>query len=118
MLEFHDVDDGIIFYDGGQSKSGGTLPSISSWLSLWAVRNGCPDDPESSKTEIPFADSSGRLEYTTVKYKCKSVANVVSHYRSERRLQSGNDHIWPTLHNSWIEASPLIIDFFNQHHKS
>jgi len=37
ILEFHDTDDGIIFYEGGMSKSGGKLPDIPSWLSRWAA---------------------------------------------------------------------------------
>jgi len=116
ILEFHDTDDGIIFYEGGMSKSGGKLPGIPSWLSRWAARNGCLD--ESSKVVTPHRNANGKLECTTVTYTCRGVANVVSHYKSERKIETGDDHIWPTLENSWIEASPLIIDFFKRNSKS
>ena len=70
------------------------------------------------KVETPHRDAKGKLEYTTVRYSCRRVTDVVSHYRSKRRMKTGDDHIWPTLKNSWIEASPLIIDIFNKNHKS
>ena len=93
------------------SKSGGELPDIPGWLQRWARRNGCSDD--SSKVETPHTDADGNLHYTKVTWSCDGVEDVVMHYRSERKLESGNDHIWPTLRNSWIRASPLIIKFFN-----
>ena len=75
------------------------------------MRNGCVAG-DGGKVETPHEDSSsGKLEYTTVTYSCKGNEDVVSHYKSERKVSKGKDHIWPTLENSWIEASPIILDF-------
>ena len=115
VLEFHSTDDGTIFYDGGESRSGGELPDIPGWLSRWAVRDGCLDN--STRVEAPVNDTNGNLEYTKITYSCNNVTDVISHYKSERKIETGKDHIWPTLKNSWIEASPLIIDFFKRNPK-
>ena len=73
------------------------------------MRNRC--EAGEGKVETEHRDASGGLEYTTVTYSCGGVEDVVSHYKSERKICGGKDHIWPTLENSWIEASPLILDF-------
>ena len=116
ILEFHDTDDETIRYNGSRRRHGGRLPAIPDWLGHWAVRNGLSRD---SNATTSITDDNGKLLYTTINWSRKDVPDVVSHYKSERRLDPGvgKDHIWPNLTNSYIDASSLAIDFFNKHPK-
>lgn len=106
ILEFHGYADRTIKYDGG-SGNGGTLPSIPDWLSWWARRDGCVD-PAADET------STAGNGYQYITYSCKGIADIVRHYKI---WDLG--HKWPntSITVSPINASPIIIDFFNANQK-
>ena len=117
MLEFHGTSDAEIPYEGGVEKNG-KVPAIPEWLSHWAVRNGCRDPPKSST--VDYNNGTMVTTYSYVTYSCNGHADVVRHYRVE-----GMGHVWPsTTYNSdnkgettWIDATPLIVDFFKANYK-
>lgn len=104
ILEFHGLADKKIPYFGPASENG-PVPTIPDWLAEWARRNGC-QDPSNSKHEASFPG------YKQENFTCNGVSDIVQHYNI-----SGLGHVWPTKHNSPIDASSRIIDFFNAHRK-
>lgn len=106
ILEFHGYADQTIKYLGG-SGNGGFLPSIPTWLSWWARRDGCAD---------PAADeiSTAKTGYRYITYSCKGNTDIVRHYNI-----SALGHSWPntSITVSPINATPIIMDFFNAHHR-
>lgn len=106
ILEFHGYADSTVNYTGGPGN-GGPLPSIPEWLSWWAQRDGCKD-PEADKT------TTAQNGYDYITYSCEGVADIVRHYEI---LDLG--HKWPntSITVSPINASPIIIDFFDANHK-
>ena len=112
ILEFHSRDDRVISYLGG-CRHKVPLPPILDWVAGWAVRNGCLDRPSETYVRGP----NRKLQYIKETYSCGSSSNVVSHYRSQNKTDTGNQHIWPNTMNGWFNASSLIIDFFNANPK-
>lgn len=106
ILEFHGGADPTINYTGG-SGNGVPLPSIPDWLSWWARRDSCAD-PAADETITP---EKGH-EYIT--YSCNGVTDIVRHYKI-----LDLSHKWPntSLTVSPINASPIIMDFFNAYQK-
>ena len=106
ILEFHGHTDATINYTGGVGN-GGPLPSIPVWLSWWAQRDGCTD---------PAADKKVTNEngYQYITYSCNRITDIVRHYKI---WDLG--HRWPntSITVSPINASPIIMDFFNVYHK-
>lgn len=106
ILEFHGYVDKTIKYNGG-SGNGGPLPSIPNWLSWWARHDGCSD---------PAADKASKNEtgYEYIMYSCNGITGIVRHYKI---WDLG--HSWPntSITVSPIDASPIIMSFFNAYHK-
>lgn len=108
ILEFHGTGDTVVNYHGSQTGNGGPLPPIPEWLGAWALRDKCPDPPQNS-TQTLFG---GNVDYVT--YSCNGVQDIVQHYRIK-----GMGHTWPTVaKGDFIDASPLIMDFYRNHPKS
>lgn len=107
ILEFHGTNDQRIDYSGAGNARGGPVPPIQEWLSQWAVRDGCPKPP----TNVTKDSHNGMVHYGA--YSCKGVNDVVQHYRID-----GMGHVWPKASKgNQIDATPLIIDFFNSFRK-
>ena len=107
MLEFHGFADDTIPYEGGKGKNPphGSLPEIPDWLDSWAVLAGCPKPPQRTEQH-----DQG---YIYLSYSCGGVDSIVSHYNI-----SNLGHHWPSkMDGSPIDASPIIMDFFNAHSK-
>ena len=106
ILEFHGYADTTIRYNGG-SGNAGPLPSIPNWLSWWARRDGCAN---------PGTEETSTLEkgYRYLTYSCNGVRDIVRHYNI-----TDLGHEWPnaSLTVSPINASPIIMDFFNAYKK-
>ena len=106
ILEFHGHADPTINYTGGVGN-GGPLPSIPVWLSWWAQRDGCTDPAADEKV----TDENG---YQYITYSCNGTTDIVRHYKI---WDLG--HKWPntSITVSPINASPIIMDFFNTYHR-
>ena len=106
VLEFHGSNDCTVKYSGGVGN-GGPLPSIPDWLSWWARRDGCTD-PAANRTTT---DEDG---YQYITYSCDGLPDIVRHYKI-----LGLGHRWPnvSLTISPIDASPIIMGFFNAYQK-
>ena len=106
ILEFHGHADPTINYTRGVGN-GGPLPSIPVWLSWWARRDGCTDPAADKKV----TDENG---YQYITYSCNGSTDIVRHYKI---WDLG--HRWPntSLTVSPINASPIIMDFFNTYHR-
>lgn len=131
MLEIHGGSDKTVKYDGGQGD-GGPQPPITNWLEWWAQRNGC-----SQKTEETI--NGGDVHH--VSWTCGGVEAVLQHYKVDSMgtyppilssvmvftISSG--HCWadtePNLSQisvpqgtAPIQASRIVMDFFDQFSKS
>lgn len=114
ILEFHGYNDTTIPYNGGRG-GGGRVPSIPGWLQRWAKRDGCPGNPPENQTVIEYG---GIVRHTT--WSCAGYKDIVQGYNI-----SGLGHIWPStapnLDNKGkvtvIDATKVIMDFFQQHTK-
>ena len=106
ILEFHGYADKTIEYKGG-SGNAGPLPSIPNWLSWWARRNGCTN-PATDETSTP------EKGYRYLTYSCNGFTDIVRHYNI-----SDLGHNWPntSITVSPINASSIIMDFFDAYHK-
>ena len=78
VLDFHGTADSIVNYEGEPDNG---LPALSDWLSAWAERDGCDNEPET----IFAKDDVTAFEWTG----CRGNATVV-HYRI-----TGGGHTWP-----------------------
>lgn len=113
ILEFHGADDTTIPYAGGRG-AGGQLPSIPTWLSRWAVRDGCSAPP----TNTTVDEYGGVVHHTS--YNCRGYKGIVQGYKID-----GLAHVWPSTESNpdnkgvptVIEATKVIIDFFNDYTK-
>jgi polyhydroxybutyrate depolymerase len=106
ILDFHGTADSIVDY-AGEPDNG--LPALPDWLSAWAERDGCDDEPETVFEE----DDVTAIQWTG----CRAHATVV-HYRI-----TGGGHTWPgELADSGpgratqtISATAVMWDFFLAH---
>jgi poly(3-hydroxybutyrate) depolymerase len=101
ILEFHGLADQTISYDGGLHR-GVILPGIFDWISHWARRNGCS---ESDKPAIATSMSGQVTHYT---WECSQ--GFTQHYAI-----AGLGHKWPSTDCTYLDATPLIVNFFNQY---
>lgn len=109
ILEFHGTDDSVIPYDGGV-HNGVDLPSITDWARDWAEADGC------SSSTSPTSTHFNNSKVLWASYSCNGSDGVVQHYAIDNL-----GHVWPSLdsnydnggHGSYIEASPIILDFFS-----
>ncbi|KAI5194519.1 hypothetical protein E4T38_09539 [Aureobasidium subglaciale] len=103
MLEFHGDADGTIPYPGGPRR-GYCLPSVSHWVTDWALRDGL------SATNVTTSLASGKV----TKYEfgaSKGVQGLVTHYKV-----AGWGHSWASINaGAPIDATPIIMDFFYRH---
>jgi poly(3-hydroxybutyrate) depolymerase len=110
FVEFHGLADDVIPYEGGV-KHDASLPPIPSWFERWglnATRNNCDLKP------IVTPSHSGHVLHYS--YTCNGSAT--QHWTIDYM-----GHDWPsTSYNSdnkgnttFINATPLIMDFFSQH---
>ncbi|GAP85252.1 putative carbohydrate esterase family 1 protein [Rosellinia necatrix] len=114
VLEIHGRSDASVSYDGGEGE-GGILPAIPAWLGWWAERNACT----SSKVEDSFG---GDVHHTT--WTCADGAEgVLQHWAIDDM-----GHCWASTEINFsqlsvpqgpthIQASQIIMDFFDQHTK-
>ncbi|KAL1310539.1 hypothetical protein AAFC00_000820 [Neodothiora populina] len=110
ILEFHGQDDPIIPYDGGKIN-GVDLPAIGEWAQDWTQADGCASNPS------PQNEHLNNSKVMLAQYSCNGSTNVVSHYSID-----GLGHTWPSteynLENfgvgTYLDASPLILDFFSK----
>jgi poly(3-hydroxybutyrate) depolymerase len=114
VIEFHGSNDSVIPYDGELDGNGGVTPPIPTWLEYWSLRNGC--GPNQGINEFSHKNA---LNHTT--YTCNGTKNIVEGYWIQ-----GMDHDWastgPNSDNeehgdgpTFINATPLIMDFFNRY---
>lgn len=109
ILEFHGLNDTVIPYYGNTSKTGDPVPPISQWLLGWAQRN-CLNPTIS---EDDRKNGTADITYSRITYSCEGLPDIVEHYRLNE-----TEHVWPSTsqpHTSWVDASPLILDFFRKH---
>ncbi|KAI1827870.1 carbohydrate esterase family 1 protein [Xylaria intraflava] len=111
VLEIHGGIDASVHYGGGEGE-GGVEPAIPTWLGWWAQRNACT----SSTTEDSFG---GDVHHTT--WTCGDGAEgVVQHWKVDDM-----GHCWASTEINFsqlsvlegpthIEASQIIVDFFDQ----
>lgn len=97
ILEVHGTADRVIPYDGGRGR-GGKLPSVTEWLSKWALRNQCGEAATTGVT-VGVNDS---------KWTCGGVAGLLEHVKLD-----GHGHRWPGPNNSAVDVSPLVIQFLS-----
>jgi poly(3-hydroxybutyrate) depolymerase len=113
ILEFHGSADATIFYDGELDGNGGETPPIPEWLEYWGQRNGC--GPNEGEVTLSHDNS---LNHTT--YSCNQTENIVEGYWIK-----GMSHSWPSTQSNsdnkehgdgptFIDATPIIIDFFDR----
>jgi len=112
MIAFHGTADSIVPYDGGKvSIAPEPFPSVRTWASNWARRNGCGPNPVDSVV----AKDVTRDEYTN----CADNATVVLY------TIRGGGHSWPggkpmpewivgPTSNS-IDATSQMWAFFREH---
>ena len=119
MLEFHGLADNTIPYSGTEQGTGGPLPPIPKWSSLWAGRNKCVGKPEITDVIKGNPRNATLISYLS----CHGIPGLLSHYKI-----GGMDHDWPsTSENSdnkkhddgptVIDASPIIMRFLEANHK-
>ncbi|KAI0977237.1 carbohydrate esterase family 1 protein [Xylaria arbuscula] len=114
VLEIHGGSDASVLYAGGEGE-GGIEPAIPTWLSWWAERNAC--------TSSQVVDSfDGDVHHTT--WTCADGAEgVLQHWKIDDM-----GHCWASTEINFsqlsvlegpthIEASQIIIDFFDQYTK-
>lgn len=109
IIEFHGSLDGIIHYGGG-GRTGECLPTIPHWIREWSKREGF------GLTNLTTPSFSGRV----LKYEYGGDAGklgIITHY-----LIEGLHHDWPSTGpnpdnktGTYLDATPLIMDFFNSH---
>ncbi|KAI0536609.1 carbohydrate esterase family 1 protein [Xylaria digitata] len=114
VLEIHGGSDASVFYNGGEGE-GGIEPAISTWLGWWAERNACT----SSKVEDSF---DGDVHHTT--WTCAGGAEgILQHWKVDDL-----GHCWASTEINFsqlsvlegpthIQASQIIMDFFDQYTK-
>ncbi|KAI1283619.1 carbohydrate esterase family 1 protein [Xylaria sp. FL0933] len=114
VLEIHGGSDASVFYNGGVGE-GGMEPAIPTWLGWWAERNACT----SSTVEDSF---DGDVHHTT--WTCANGAEgVLQHWKVDDM-----GHCWASTEPNFsqlsvlegpthIQASQIIIDFFDRYTK-
>ncbi|KAI9712332.1 MAG: hypothetical protein M1820_001545 [Bogoriella megaspora] len=111
ILEIHGGDDKTVDYDGGEGN-GGKEPPIADWVSWWAERNGCSQDPSSN-------DSSSHGDVHHLSWDCQGVEGLVQHWKVDDM-----GHQWASTETDFsqiadgdkpthINASSIIMDFFD-----
>ncbi|OTB06097.1 carbohydrate esterase family 1 protein [Hypoxylon sp. CI-4A] len=115
LLEVHGGSDESVLYDGGVGE-GGDEPAISTWLGWWAERNGCADADKS--VEDTF---DGDVHHTS--WTCGDSEGVLQHWKIDDM-----GHCWASTEINFsqisvgelpthIQASQIIMDFFDQYTK-
>ncbi|KAI0111223.1 carbohydrate esterase family 1 protein [Nemania sp. FL0031] len=111
VLEIHGGIDASVHYGGGEGE-GGVEPAIPTWLGWWAERNACT----SSVVDDSF---DGDVHHTT--WTCAGgVEGVLQHWKVDDM-----GHCWASTEINFsqisvlegpthIEASQIIMDFFDQ----
>ncbi|KAI0411134.1 carbohydrate esterase family 1 protein [Xylaria grammica] len=114
VLEIHGGSDASVLYAGGEGE-GGIEPAIPTWLGWWAERNACT----SSKVEDSF---DGDVHHTT--WTCANDSEgILQHWKIDDM-----GHCWASTEINFsqlsvlegpthIQASQLIMDFFDQYTK-
>lgn len=114
ILEIHGGADQSVYYEGGVGE-GGIEPAIPDWLSWWAERNNCTSPPS---VEESFDDDVQHYVWT-----CGDTEGVLQHWKVDDM-----GHCWASTEPNFsqlsigqgpthIEASQIIIDFFDQFSK-
>ncbi|KAI8818295.1 putative ferulic acid esterase [Fimicolochytrium jonesii] len=110
VMEFHGLADKTIPYAGGEHK-GVDLPSVLDWTARWAARGGCHAQPV---VETLF---DGNVKHYSWTCPAANGTLAVQHYAI-----AGLGHAWPSVaansdnsKGTYLDATPLIMDFFNQH---
>jgi polyhydroxybutyrate depolymerase len=103
ILDFHGTADRIVPYVKTQTSTTASLqlPSILSWLTGWAARDGCAGAPavfyrSAHLTGMRWSGCQGGVE--------------VVHYREQ-----GAGHIWPAPRADGLIAAQVIWEFFQAH---
>ncbi|KHJ35701.1 putative ferulic acid esterase [Erysiphe necator] len=109
ILGFHGIQDEIIPYNGGPHRSSCVI-SLLHWLEEWANMQGFGSGV--ARTSL-FDGNITKLEFAP----CTENQGIITHYALNNWY-----HDWPsrkpsvdTMRNTYIDASPIIIDFFNNH---
>ena len=104
ILEFHGLNDTTIPYES-ETRHGVRLPGILDWLARWAGRNGCG---VGEKPDVTSDHDGNVLRYS---YSCHT-----HHYAIK-----GLGHDWPSTtpngdndKGTYIDATPIIMEFFNK----
>ncbi|KAI1337523.1 carbohydrate esterase family 1 protein [Xylariaceae sp. FL0016] len=112
VLEIHGGSDASVHYEGGEGE-GGTEPAIPEWLGWWAQRDEC----SSSKVEDSFDDD---VHHTIWTCGTDGTEGVLQHWKVDDM-----GHCWASTEINFsqiaagegpthIEASQIIMDFFDQ----
>ena len=118
ILAFHGGNDSVIYYDGGDRKHQ-CLPSIPHWIQSWASRDGLDDSKNQSThlatntTKYSFGpssgcDSSGDSSLVNLVYN-----SFIGHDWPSTERNDDNDK--PDHYVASFNATPLILDFFEQY---
>ncbi|KAJ9314736.1 CAZyme family CE1 [Paecilomyces variotii] len=108
VIEFHGDADDTIPYNGGERR-GECLPTIPHWAREWSKRDGYG----------PKSDLTSSFDNHVLKYEygnSDGSLGMVTHY-----LIRGLGHAWPSTqpnsdnpNGTYINATPLILDFFSK----
>ncbi len=110
VLHLHSVLDSIVPYHGGSNRFGYYFPPVDSVLNVWALRNGCRQEP------VVVTDNSN---YKQIQWINGEGAVMINHY-----LTQDGGHSWPggkqvrpraAPPSTAINANDLIWDFFRQY---
>jgi poly(3-hydroxybutyrate) depolymerase len=113
LLVFHGGSDTTVPYSGGKGR-GGQLPSITDWISWWADKNRCTLGSEKSTFD-------GKVHHQS--WNCDGRAGLLQLYKIDDM-----NHAWPSKESNWsqiatwehptyIDASEIIMQFFDEHSK-
>ncbi|KAI0017021.1 carbohydrate esterase family 1 protein [Xylariomycetidae sp. FL0641] len=114
VLEIHGGADESVAYGGGAGE-GGTEPAVQDWLGWWAERDGCGGGP------VVTDSFDGDVHHYV--WTCAGQEGVLQHWKVDDM-----GHCWASTELTFsaisigqgpthIEASQLIMDFFDQHSK-
>ena len=101
----HGTGDPVSPYEGGKGN-GGILPNIREWFNRWVRRNHCDPEPQVTHLANGVRDES---------YTCDGRRGMMRHL-----VMEGHHHGYPDkghlkTSNSPVDASTLIVQFFEQH---
>jgi poly(3-hydroxybutyrate) depolymerase len=100
ILEFHGIKDDTIPYNGGKRRDR-CLPNIPHFMTAWAERNGLGENYAQSNL---YNNHVKKMEWGS-----GSLRGINTHYSIDNM-----GHTWPNEKSYYMNATPMIMDFFNK----